>query len=234
MKNIHIIGKDPLKVEELKNKLEDEGYLYVETNPDIVVGYGGDGMFLISERIFPGVPKILIRDSDVGNHCSCDDIFNILKNYSEGKFKVKEIKKLKAVFKGRFEFRELVSVNDVVIRNNLPTEAIRFRYRINKGDWSDNLIGDGLIVSTPFGSSEGAYYYSVARKSFDSGIGVAFNNTSKPRDTLLLNDSDSVEVEILRGVGVLVSDNNRDFINLEKGDIIFVNQIDDVARKIVC
>ena len=233
MKRIHIIGKDPSKINEMKERLESAGYHYVETNPELVVSYGGDGMFLISERIFPGVPKILIRDSEVGNHCSDADIMEVLGKYSLEECEVLEIKKLKAVCRGRFEFRELIGINDMVIRNSLPTEAIRFRYKINEGEWSENLIGDGLVISTPYGSSKGAYFYSVVHESFDSGLGVAFNNPSNKKDPLFLLEGDSIEVEILRGVGVLVSDNNRDFINLEKGDRIIVNQIDDIAQRVV-
>ena len=233
MKKIHIIGKDSVKVEEMKECLESEGYSYVETNPDLVVSYGGDGMFLISERIFPGVPKILIRDSDIGNQCFGGNILEVLKMYSRGKCEVQEIKKLKGIHNGRFEFRELIGVNDIVLRNSLPTEAIRFRYRINEGAWSEILVGDGLVISTPYGSSKGAYFYSIVQKSFSSGIGIAFNNISEFREPLFLSSEESIEIEITRGIGVLVSDNNRDFINLEKGDKIVVKQIGDIARRII-
>ena len=65
MKKFAIVGKDFEKVENIKEKLLGRGFEFTEDDPDVVVSYGGDGMFLISERVFPGVPKILVRDSEV-------------------------------------------------------------------------------------------------------------------------------------------------------------------------
>ena len=233
MKRIHIVGKDLEKVSELKEELARRGLVYVEENPEIVISYGGDGMFLIAERKFPGVPKISVRDSDVGNMACGFGVGRILDSYLSGVFEIEEIRKLKGVYRGRFEQRELIGTNDIVIRNSLPTEALRFRYRINGGDWSEVFIGDGVVVSTAYGSNKGAYFYSIAGHSFRDGIGVAFNNVTGDVAPLFLLDNDSIEVEVVRGVGVLVADNNRDFINLESGDRIVVGGIDDVARRIV-
>jgi len=233
MKRVHILGKSPEKVGVIKEQLASKGFCLVEENPEIVISYGGDGMFLISERIFPGVPKILLRDSEVGNMTHNLDVGEVIDLYLGGKFSLEESRKIKGVRKGRFEVRELIGVNDIVIRNSLPTEAIRFRYKINDGDWSKILIGDGIIVSTPYGSNKGAYFHSIVRKKFEKGIGVAFNNITEEMKPLYLSEGDSLEVEIVRGIGVMVADNNRDSINLESGDKIKVNLINDVARRIV-
>ena len=233
MKKIHVLGKTPEVVENLKKEIGNEGFCVCEENPDLVVSFGGDGMFLIAERIFPGVPKLLIRDSDVGNNCHDVELISALRKFCGGDFEIKETRKLKAVQRGRFEVRELVGVNDIVIRNSLPTEAIRFRFRVDEGDWSNVLIGDGLVVSTPFGSTKGAYFYSIEQKSFNEGIGVAFNNVTEKKEALFLGEKDSLEIEIVRGVGVLVSDNNRDFVNLEQDDKIKLSLIDNVARRVV-
>jgi NAD+ kinase len=217
----------------MKAKLEERGFFLVEENPELVISYGGDGMFLISERVFPGVPKILIRDSEVGNMTHDFDICKVIDLYMGGKFSLVESRKLKGVRRGKFEVRELIGVNDIVVRNSLPTEAIRFRYRVNEGEWSPVLIGDGIVVSTPYGSNKGAYFYSIVRKKFDCGIGVAFNNVTEERAPLILAADDFLEVELVRGIGVMVADNNRDYINLESGDKIKVHLVDEVARRIV-
>ncbi|MCK4997546.1 hypothetical protein KAS08_04530 [Candidatus Pacearchaeota archaeon] len=233
LRKIAIVGKDISKIDLMKEKLLYRGFEFVEENPDLVISYGGDGMFLIAERIFSGVPKILIRDSDVGNMAYDLDVCDVLDLYLEGRYEVEEIKKLKGTHRGRFEFRSLMGVNDIVLRNSLPTEAIRFRYRVNSGDWSDVLIGDGLVVSTSYGSNKGAYFYSIVGKSFESGIGVAFNNVTGDIEHLYLKSSDKFEIEIVRGIGVMVTDNNRDFINLESGDKIVIGEIEDVAKRII-
>ncbi|MFA5060995.1 MAG: hypothetical protein WC494_01610 [Candidatus Pacearchaeota archaeon] len=233
MERIHIIGKNPESIDNLKKELKDNNFTYCEENPEIVISYGGDGMFLIAERIFPSIPKLLIRDSAKGNNCHKINLKEALKYLNEGNFKIEEIKKIKATHKGRFEYRELIGINDIVIRNSLPTEAIRFRYKVNNSEWSDTLIGDGLVISTPYGSKRGAYFYSIEQKSFNEGLGIAFNNTTEKKGHLILKEEDIVEVEIMRGIGVLVSDNNRDFINLENGDKVKIRLIKDTAKRII-
>jgi len=230
MKRIHIIGKDLEKIEGMREDLEVLGFNYVEETPDLVITYGGDGMFLIAERMFPGIPKICMRDSEAGNKCCDLNLKEVLEKYSSGNFKVEKIHKLKAVHKGRFETRELFGVNDIVIRNSLPTEAVRFRLFID-GKEEGYYVGDGVVVSTGYGS--GGYFSSIARKDFEEGIGLAFNNVTKSHEPLILSDDKKIEVEIIRGPAVLVADNNRDFINLENGDRIVVGQINEVAQRII-
>ena len=230
MKRIHIVGKDPGKVEDMKGVLESLGFSYVEENPDLVVSYGGDGMFLIAERMFPGVQKILMKDSGVGNGCYDIGLEKVLEKYLRGDFRVEEICKLKAVHRGRFEVRELIGVNDIVVRNSLPTEAVRFKVKVDGEDLGE-FIGDGVVVSTPYGS--GGYFSSIARKKFGEGVGIAFNNVTGLQEHLVFPEESEIEIEIVRGPAVLVADNNRDYINLEKGDKIVMKQISDVARRVV-
>jgi NAD+ kinase len=235
MEKIHIIGKDPEKISNLKKKISEFGFEYSEENPDVVITYGGDGMFLIAERVFPGVPKIMIKDSKICNNCCDLSIEEILEKYKKKDFFVEEIQKLKAVFRGRFESRELIGVNDIVIRNSLPTEALRFKVKKNKDfiEQEKEFIGDGVVIATPYGSNRGAYFCSITGKTFDSGFGLAFNNTANNEEPILLGNEENIEIEITRGQGVLVADNNRDFINLEQGSKIFVSKIPEVARRII-
>jgi len=226
MKRIHIIGKDLEKIEGMKEILESHGFEYVEENPDVVITYGGDGMFLIAERMFPGVPKIPLKDSEVGNKCCDLDLGEVLERYSSGAFEIEEIRKLKAVHRGRFEVRELLGTNDIVIRNSLPTEAVRF----NVGEIGE-FIGDGVVVSTAYGSS--GYFSSITGKEFEEGVGLAFNNVTESHEPLILSGEEKIEIKIIRGPAVLVADNNRDYINLENGDKVMIEQIDEVARRIV-
>ena len=233
MRRINIVGKDIEKKEEFKQKLLEKGFEYVEENPSLVICYGGDGIFLIAERVFPGIPKILIRGSNISNKGVDCDIGEILEKYEKKEYEIQKIKKLKAVYKGEFETRNLISVNDVVIRNSLPTQAIRFKVKINDKEIEKEFIGDGLVIATPYGSSKGAYFYSITRESFEDGIGIAFNNVTEHYSKIILGDKGRIEVEITRGPGILVADNNRDYINLEKGDKIIIEKIGDFAQRII-
>lgn len=233
MKRINIFGKNIEKKEEFKQKLLEKGFEYSEENPDLVICYGGDGIFLIAERVFPEIPKILIRGSKISN-CGIDcSIEEIIDKYEKKEYEIQKLKKLKAIYRGEFETRNLIGVNDIVIRNSLPTEAIRFRIKIDKKEFEKEFVGDGIVISTPYGSSKGAYFYSITQESFREGIGIAFNNITEKQERKIINAEGKIEIEILRGPGVLVADNNRDFINLEKGDKIIVEKIPNFAQRIV-
>lgn len=233
MVKVAIVGKSPEKINQLKQLFPKYNIQYTEENPDIVISQGGDGMFLISERLYPHIPKILIRDSKICNNCSNHDIEYILKKVSEGEYIVKELPKLKAIKESSSkETRELIGVNDIVLRNHFPTEAIRFKLKINNNNHSEELIGDGLVIATPFGSNKGGYFNSITRKKIENQIGIAFNNTTSFKEHQSVELNDILEITIARGQGVLVADNNRDYIPLNKDDKIKIF-IHDTTAKII-
>jgi hypothetical protein len=228
---IHIFGRNPEKIEEFKLLLKDFSLEYSEEHPDLVVCYGGDGTFLISERVFPGTPKIFIRGSEISIKGEDLEIVDAIDSYLNGKYQIEKIKKLKAIQRGIFETRELIGVNDIVIRNTLPTEAIRFKFKINGTENKKEYIGDGIVVSTHFGST--GYFYSIVGECFEEGIGLAFNNIKGDKTAQYFKEDTKIEILITRGPGVLVADNNRDYINLEKGDKIIIKQIEDFAKRVI-
>ena len=231
MIKIHIVGRDLEKIQNLKEKLRKCDCIYSEEEPELIIVYGGDGMFLIAERIFPSVPKILLKGSEISSKGYDIDIEEAIKLYIEKKYFIEKIKKLKATHIGYFETRELLAINDIVITNSLPTEAIRFKVKINGESLGENFIGDGVVISTPYGS--GGYFSSITNETFKSGIGLAFNNITKSKEYIILKEEDKIEVEITRGPAVLVSDNNRDFISIEHRDKVFIEQTEEVANRVV-
>ena len=233
MEKVYVIGKNDEKVNSLKNRLR-QYFVYSEKNPDLIIAYGGDGTLLIAERQFPGVKKILLRDSYTCKN-GHEDIDGVIKKYLCNDYKIKEINKLKAVAHTSNGIRELIAMNDIVIRNTLPTEAIRFILEINKGgdenEDGKEYIGDGVVISTPYGS--GAYFHSITKEKFDEGIGLAFNNLTEKERHIILNNKDNINIKITRGPGVLVSDNNRDFVNLEHEDYVTIEQLEESAKVLV-
>lgn len=223
-----VIGRE---TEELKKKVKEKGFEYDKENPEVVICYGGDGIFLIGERVYPGVPKVLVKGSPISNKGHEIKIEKVLEKFNKKEFTIQEIKKLKAVYQGTFETRSLVGVNDIVIRNSLPTEALRFKLKTK--NFNKEFIGDGLVIATNYGSSQGAYFYSITRKEFEKGIGIAFNNVTKKQESKIISEKDEIEIKITRGPGVLVADNNRDYINLEKGDKIKIFQTNEIAKRLI-
>ncbi|MBZ0267088.1 hypothetical protein K8I85_02945, partial [bacterium] len=69
MKCVLVMGSD------LEGLLDEvHGLLIVESEPDIVLTYGGDGLLLGSEHRFPGVPKLPLRHSRHGKKCQPHEI----------------------------------------------------------------------------------------------------------------------------------------------------------------
>lgn len=232
MVKIAIVGKSLEKIEELKQLFPKYNLTYGEEDPDIVISYGGDGMFLISERAYPHVPKALLRDSKICNNCCNYAPEELLQKIAKKEYTIKELIQLKATRKNDNGIRELIGVNDIVIRNFFPTEALRFKYRINNQDYSDELIGDGVVIATPFGSNRGAYYNSITQNTITNQIGIAFNNISSPHNHQTIDTDSTIEIIITRGQGVLVADNNRDYINLTKDNAVKI-QLHNTTAKIL-
>ena len=220
---IAIVGKNPDKLKKHLKTIE-RYRSYISDKPEIVVAIGGDGTYLEAERMYPGVPKLLVRDESICKMCDCDDLEEGLKLLMNRKFRIKEFKKLKATL-GK---KVLEAVNDIVVRNVEPTHALRFRIWMNGRRMEEEFIGDGIVVSTVVGS--GGYFFSIAKKTFEQGIGLAFNNTTKSHAALVFDENVQIEVEITRGVAHLAVDNNPDVQVINEGGKVTVSQSEHVAK----
>jgi NAD+ kinase len=224
MKKVSVVFRlDPLEV---KNVLSAEGFEVVDENPDFVVCYGGDGTVLFGERKFPEVPKLVLKTSIVCRKYDYD--VNKLREYltkiKAGDYQIHHEMKVETTAKGE----KLVGLNEIQVHLKMPIYAVRFSFSVN-GKISDELIGDGIIVSTPFGST--GYYKATGGKSFKKGIGISFNNLhNKKRPSLVVSDDSVVKLTITRGPAWLLADNNEDFIELDAGDSVKIKKSKSVAN----
>lgn len=207
-----------------KETILDAGLEYDENDPDLVISLGGDGTFFKSERKYPGVPKLMVRKSKHCKKCAAGALDGeILEKLKSGKYKVGEHVKLKAKIKrdGKI-IQEYTCINDFVIRNREQINALRFSVEIDGKKVGDELIGDGVVVATPFGST--AYFKSITGESFDKGIGIAFNNMTKKVRHRVLKDDARIKVKILRTDGVFSSDNDPKMTVLKKNDVVEISK----------
>jgi len=156
---------------DLQKLLIDNDLKIVSRDPDFVVAYGGDGTVLFSERTFPQVPKLIVKTSKRYRpyDYTLAEIVHVLAKIRHGEFQVKEEMKLETTVNDT----TLIALNEVQVRVKLPVYALRFSVLVDKREFPD-LIGDGVVVATPFGST--GYYTSTGGKRFSDGIGVSFNN----------------------------------------------------------
>ena len=211
---------------EIERLLLDADFKNVKKDPDFVVCYGGDGTLFYGERKFPGVPKLIVKKAnayrriDYGLH----EVSDALMKIKRGEFRIKEEMKLEA----RFMERKLTGLNEIQIHTKRPICAIRFSLAVDGREF-ENLIGDGAIISTPFGST--GYYKSTRGKHFQKGIGISFNNMHNRRvKSFVVSDSSVVRLKVARGPALILADNDDKDFELDENDVSSIEKSKVKAR----
>jgi NAD+ kinase len=209
--------------------LPDYGFKVDRKNPDIVISVGGDGTALYAERIYPGIPKIMVKHSKVCEKCNVDsdDLSKVLVALKEKKYKIVEEIKVEGLINNNPR-KKLIGLNEISIHHRIPTKAIRLRIKIDGKVIDDELIGDGIVIATPYGST--AYFYSITRKKFSKGLGLGFNNPKEIMKPIFLNENSVVEAEVVRGYGLVTADNDDRMIPIRKGDMLKVQKSKQKAK----
>lgn len=205
-----------------KTEIEDfaraHGLTLVEDNPDIVISYGGDGTLILSEFHYPGVPKLLLKSSKICKLCEPFTNEEVLGRFIDGHYTKENLAKLDISAKGT----TLHAVNDVIVHNADPRHAVRYRVTINGEEMDHEVIGDGVVVATAFGSS--GYYRSITGSIFTTGIGLAFNNSTEQSNHIVLNEHDVIKLTITRGPARAYADNQETYIDLIEGDEVEIKK----------
>lgn len=203
-----LVGKNS---KDIAGLVKNSGFDVVSENPDTVISFGGDGTLLYGEIHYPGIPKLALRDSRFCHKCSDHLDEALLTKLKNHRLRLKEYTKLETKYKGQ----TLLALNDFVIRNEQAIHAIRFQITSVS---SQLFIGDGIVLSTSFGSS--GYFKSITQKTFQEGFGLAFNNTTQKIDPIFLNKDGKVEFKLIRGVAILTFDNSSRVYPVEIGKVI--------------
>ena len=222
--NVVVVGLKRKIVEDVLSKFDLK---LNKKNPEIVISFGGDGTALYAERVYPGIPRILIKHSKACNKCEEHDFSKIFSVLKQGRFTIREEIKIEGVVDNDPKKR-LVGLNEIGIHHKPPTKTVGFRVKVNGRLIEDKIIGDGLLVATPYGST--GYFHSISRMSFKKGLGIAFNNPIKKRKNLIVDADSVIKVEILRGDGLMVADNYERMIPIGKGDLITIKKTKEKAR----
>lgn len=224
MKQVLVVSKvDSSGVVDL---LKNGGFEVVDVDPDFVVCFGGDGTVLFSERSFPGVPKLVIKTSRAYRRYGYvpHELYGVLGKILEGDFEL--IEEMKLV--GEAGDRRVVGLNEVQVHLKLPYSAIRFGISVSGEEFGD-LIGDGVVVATPFGST--GYYVATGGEPFKKGIGISFNNLHRKKvQSFVVSEDSVVELTISRGPAWFLADNYERFVELNTGDSATIKKANDVAR----
>lgn len=230
--NIFIIGKQKKEVEKLKEIIKkcSTDCKLNSRYPDIVISFGGDGSLFIAERLYPGIPKLPLRDKSLCLLCNKFEVEKILDRLSTKKFSITEYNKIEGIIKKKHKSIKIIGMNDIVIRNKEPYHAIRFNVKVNKKLFfrlSGEIIGDGIVAATSTGST--GYFHSIAKKTFNKGIGIAFNNPTEKIRPIIGKNLKAV-LKIIRNTAQVSVDNYKKIYEMNEGDKIIIKKSDEKYR----
>ncbi|GMV98913.1 MAG: hypothetical protein AMXMBFR84_00530 [Candidatus Hydrogenedentota bacterium] len=209
---------------ELQDPVSRHGqFEVVETDPDVVVCFGGDGTLLSAEHRWPGIPKVPIRNSRRGVRCISFPPEDVLERLAANQLHRSEFLKLQCLVRNGVRSGEIhTAMNEFNVHMGHINSAVRFQLWLNGEAFAGGteIIGDGLVISTPFGST--AYYNQITRGIFFSGLGIAFKNTLDLTNHVVTYETTEVRVLITRGPAILGYDNAPEYRPLTQGDELIV------------
>ncbi|HID47698.1 MAG TPA: bifunctional NADP phosphatase/NAD kinase [Methanococcaceae archaeon] len=215
-------GIDYLLEEELYNILKDRidiGRYRCKVMRDLrevshMLVIGGDGTVLRASRLI-GKNEIPIISIDMGTvgfltEFSRDEVFKAIDMVIQGNYEIERRTKCSCVVKSR-EGQKLLpdALNEVVLITKSPAKMVHFQVYIN-GEFVEEVRADGIIVSTPTGST--AYSLSaggpILEPSMDAFVIVPicpFKLFSRP---LVVDGNSEILIKIAKKSALVVIDGN--------------------------
>lgn len=150
-----------LKKRKLKVSINEEELETLKAS-DLIIGIGGDGMILgIARKASPlGKPVLGVNSGRLGFLAEIDpeQMYQTIKEILSNKYKIQNRLLLEArVLRKNRAVGTFTALNDVVIKNGATARVIKLDLEVNK-QYVATYIGDGLIISSPTGSTA----YSLA------------------------------------------------------------------------
>jgi len=199
----------------------------VKDDADVVVCFGGDGTLLSAELTWPGVPKVPIRNSRQGLRCMPHPPEQVLKRLAHGDLYRSEYTKLQCTIRhadADVATATVSAMNEINVHMGRINVAVRYKLWVDDVayDEGEEIIGDGFLVSTPFGST--AYFKQVARGVLYTGFGIAFKLTPKVVNHLVVPETSTMRALITRGPAICAYDSSAEYFDLQEGDELLLKK----------
>ena len=191
--------------------------------PELIIAHGGDGALLDAERLYPGIPKLPLRDWKTAPLCDIHSYAQQLDAFCSGK----TAKTINSKLCGVFDGKKILGLNDIFIHNCNRGRAMRYRVWIDDELYANEIVGDAVGMATIHGST--AYYRSITHSIFKTGLGLAFSNSTEVVNHLVLPEDSVVRVKIVRGPGIMIADNDTEVIEVPRNSEVSICKAEECA-----
>ena len=200
-------------------KLED-----IPDQADIIMVFGGDGTMLRVARSIQGRPAPIlgVNLGSLGflTETTLEDLYPALERVLEGKYSIDRRDMLKiVVHRGSEEIETHHALNDAVINSGALARLIHMDAFV-EGDFIATFPADGMIISTPTGST--AYSLSaggpVLYPQLDSVVMTPICSHTLTNRPLVIPARSNIRVVVKSGEEVMLTVDGQIGVPLEEGD----------------
>lgn len=233
-------GLEPVIDESLADLLKISGCSREEvaSESDMLLVLGGDGTLLAAARLAgaTGIPILGVNLGSLGflTEITINELYPAMERVLKGGYETEERVMLSAgIIRDNKETARYTVLNDVIVSRGSTARIIDLETRIN-GDYVTTYKADGLIVSTPTGST--AYSLSAGGPIIYPSL-HAFALTPICPHTLtqrpiIVSDDSVITISILSKEDILITHDGIAGPALHYGDVVEVKKADAVIHLI--
>ena len=205
---------------------------------DFIICVGGDGTFLKTARqaFFQNKPVLGINKGTVGFLAEVEpkDIERAIKRLSEGNFQIQSrmILDIKVIRQGEIVFED-IAINDAVVTRVALSRILRLKVSMDD-KFMDSFPGDGIIISTPTGST--GYSLSAGGPIVQPDMRIMVISPICPHTlysrSFIASDSRMVQISIEDNgeTNAMVTVDGQQGFNLEPGDLVCAKASNNDAK----
>jgi NAD+ kinase len=204
---------------------------------DFVVVLGGDGTLLgVARQAAPHKTPILgVNMGHLGfiTEVEVDDVFKGLERVLSNDYLIEERMMLEAsVIKEGHEMEAFYCLNDVVITRGSLSRMVTLRTFIDE-NYVDTYRADGLVVSTPTGST--AYSLSAGGPIVSPGVRVVLLTPICPHSLnsrgIVVSDEECIRIEVVDNYQeVYLTVDGQQGYTMKSGDMVIIRKAPFAAR----
>lgn len=185
-----------------ETRIKEEEIEFGNDVPDMVIVLGGDGTMLRTARDFMkySIPLLGINLGSVGylTEVERDNVIPALEKVINGEFVIEERMMLEGtVVKSGVEAGYARALNDIAVLKSSPFQPVGLNIFVN-GKFLKDYQGDGVIVSTPTGST--GYNLSAGGPIVEPGAEIMILTPVSPHTlmarSIVLSANDEIRIEL--------------------------------------